>query len=1213
MKSFPYVMRLWIVLFAFLTVSSTVHAQEFSGRVTDSSGAVIPNAKITVHNQGTGINVTTITTGTGDYTVPYLKTGSYTLTASAQGFETMVKTDVTLHVEQTAVINFALKVGSVATTVTVKTDQELLDFSSADHGEVVENTRVTEIPLNGRDPNLMALLDAGVTWNSTYYQYQRPFDDTMTNLSINGGGGGNNELLLDGVSNEAAPSNSGSNSKISYVPPVEAVQEFKIVTNTYDAQFGRAAGGALNEVLKSGTNRLHGNAYEFARRTWLDANTWQNDWYLSRGGTGSAYRTPQMKWDQYGVELDGPVILPKLYNGKDKTFFLLQFENFKEIQPGTTFASVPDPNWVNGDFSNLTWYNGANQDYETIWLYDPLSLNCSGSTCTRQTFAAEAGHPGDPNYNKIPSSRMNAVAQKIMAYYPKPNTTPAAATNPFGNNYVTPTPQLERYRNALAKLDHNLTASDRFSIHYGYWERVETGNTNAMPGVIARGNLPHGERSHNFVAEWTHTFRANLLFDFRGTANVRTDYTNSGPAGFDETSLGWPSSMVNQFGYTRTVFPYIQPSEFAYIGSNAPSQTVDNTAALFPSLTWIHGKHSVHVGTDARFLQYAVTLNGGGPYFWVDRQWTQSNYVGSQWTNDSGNSFASMLLGTMTSGNFSINSQALWSTHYWAPFVQDDWKITSRLTLNLGIRWDFNEPQTERHNRADYAFDTTDVNPVDSQINHTLMPNGEAVKGGMTFLGVNGAPRTLYSLVKTNIQPRFGFSYAVSDRTVLRGGFGEMFSNPTPGGNLTGFSATTQYIASNDGGKTPTQNLSQPFTSFVQQTGASLGMLTSLGQGPFFLNPNFKIPSYWSYSMGIQQQLSKHDTMEISYVGSRSYNNNSSDNINRETAAYQQPCNPDLGGNPSICNNDYPTNPFYQISAFNGSGYYTAKTIQGGNFTRPFPAFTDMTEWQLNDGRTWYNSLQVTAMHKWDGRLTLHGTWTWSKLMDAGGWQDTTYRIPTRAIDGNDRPQRVTVSGVYLLPVGKGQKLLSNPDTLTMRVLDGVVGGWELGSAYIFELGWPWAVPNNPVEHYVHNAWVSRHVDKSTGYIRGVAACASKWVQASNGTWSIQPLSFNYTDSCPQTDFVAQPQYGATYNTVYTGIRVPNNQQFDSNLSKNFAIREGVKLQLRLEAFNTLNHPLWQINYTGSTQDTNFGTIERGPTGQSNQPRTLQLAAKVSW
>jgi hypothetical protein len=1202
-------------LFLFMALSSAVlHAQEFSGHVTDSSGADVPKASITVHSQNTGVDFKTVSTGNGDYTVPYLKPDVYTILVAAQGFETTIKTDITLEVDQVAVINFVLKVGKVTESVTVKADDALLDFGKADHGEVVENTRVTELPLNGGDPNMLALLNSGAVWTGNI-EYQRPFDDTMQNLSINGGGAGNNELMLDGVSNEAAPSNGGSNSVIAYVPPVDAVQEFKIITNAYDAQYGRAAGGALNEVLKSGTNRLHGDVYEFARRTFLDANTYQNNFLLSQGGSPTEYSRPRQSWDQYGAEMDGPIRVPKLYNGKDKSFFLLQYENFKEVVPNSTVTSVPSPQWINGDFSNLTYWNGSAGEYQPIWIYDPRSLTCDANgNCTRQTFAAEAGHPGEAAYNVIPSDRLNATAKAIMSYYPAPNTPTTAGTNPFANNFATPTPEVERYRNVLGKWDQNISSSDRFTLRYGYWERIETGSTNGMPGVIAQGNFPHGERAHTFATEETHTFTPNLLFNFKATASVRTDYTLNSPGGFDETSLGWSSSMVGQFGYAGGVFPSIEPSEFANIGGSAPNQTVENTLSILPSVTWIKGKHNIHAGLDARFLQYIVTANGGGPFFWADREWTQSNYIDADWNAYSGNTFASLLLGTATSGSFSNNAQAFWSQHYWAPYVQDDWKITRRLTLNLGVRWDVNMPQTERDNRAQYVFDTTAVNPVNSSVPATpLLPHG--VIGGPTFLGVNGNPRTLYATSWKNIQPRVGFAYALNNRMVLRGGFGEMFSNPTPGGNLAGFSATTYYDPSDDGGKTPNDNLSDPYSSVLQPVGASLGMETNLGQSQYFLNPHFKIPSFWSYSLGFQQQLSRTDTLEMSYVGSKSFNGATSDNINHETAAYQQQCNLDMGGNPDICNNDYPANPFYGVAAFSGSGnYYSgANGVQGGNFTRPFPAFGDVTEWQLNDGHTWYNSLQVTAMHKWNKTLTLHGTWTWSKLMDSGGWTDETYRVPYRGLDGNDRTHRVTISGVYLLPVGKGQRFLATPSGVIGHVLDTIVGGWEFAASYIYETGWPWVVPNNPNEHYLHSALVPRHVE-STGYIRGVAPCIGQWQQNAAGAWSVQTLTnFNYSGTCAQNDFQVIPDYGEYTNNVYTGIRVPNDQQFDTNLSKNFGLVRGLKLQIRLEAFNTFNHPLFQESYEGSAQDTNFGTIEKGPWGASNLPREVQIAAKIIW
>lgn len=1211
--------RLFLLLLTILLPATYATAQEFTGRVTDSTGAVVSKASVTALNLDTNVSINTVTNNTGAYTIPYLKPGNYSVTVLAKGFETSVHTGIVLQVGQTSTVDFSLKVGAASETVTVNADT-LLDVGKADIGEVVENARVTELPLNGRDPNMLSILNAGAIWTGSI-QYQRPFDDTQENLSINGGGSGQNALLLDGMSNEAAATNNTGNSKIAYVAPVDAVQEFKIVTNPYDASQGRAAGGVVDMTLKTGTNTLHGDVYEFARRTFLDSNFWQNDWIIAKAKGSSSYEstkqqyaTEQHKLDQYGAELDGPIRIPWLYNGRNKTFFLLQYENWNETVPNALVTSVPDPNWVSGDFSNLTWWNGSNNAYEPIWVYDPASLSCdTKGNCTRKTFAAEAGHPGDPAYNKIPQGRINSVAQTIMSYYPKPNLTPAQGTNPFGNNFSTPNPTTDRYRNVLGKIDENFTQRDRFSLRYGYWERVEVRNTNGMPGPIAEGQLPHGERSHTFAMDEVHTFSPNLLFDFRAVAVARADYSFGGPAGFDPTTLGWDSSLVNQLGPAgMSEFPEIQFSEFAYIGNNGSSQTVSNSLSILPSVTWIKGAHTIHAGLDARFMQSGNDVIGGGPYWWEDRQWTQSNYVASQWTNDSGNSFSSFLLGDMSSGNVSINTKTYWSQHYWAPFVQDDWKVTRKLTLNLGVRWDFNPAMTERHDYGDYAFDTESTNPIDSEVDHSLLPNGGPIKGGVTFLGVNGNPRLPYATIYTNIQPRFGFAYAVHPDTVIRGGFGEMFRNPQAGPNALGYSYSTSFNSSLDGGKTPYASIDNPYPQGITQPpGSSLGLRTYLGQGPWYLNPKYQVPSFWSYSAGIEQSFGRSSTLNLSYVGSQSFNTDTTDNINHWLASGMEPCNQDLGGDPAICNNNYPTNPFKGIDGFQGSSYYSADTIQQLNLQVPYPEFGTVRIYQANGGHSWYHSLQVTGMRKWSNSLTLHGTWTWSKSMDEGGWKDENYRNRYRHIDGNDRTHRITLSGVYVLPFGRGRTILPKSN----RLVDAFIGGWELGSLYIYETGWPWSVPSNPNENYIHSARLNRYTEQSTGYIRGVEPCVEQWQQDSDtNQWNLKQLTnYQYDGTCKQMDFHVVPQYGALYDTVYSQIRVPSNHQFDANFSKNFDIYERMKLQVRWEAFNVLNHPLWQEGYEGSAQDTNFGTIEKGPWGQSNLPRQMQLALKLIW
>jgi hypothetical protein len=1205
-----------LTLVVFLVLFSTsLYGQNstFTGHVTDSSGAVVPKAQITVHNQETGVTVNTTTAGSGDYTVPYLAPGHYSVSAETEGFKKENKTNITLQVSQTAVINFRLQVGSVDQTVTVNSDGALLDFGKADQGEVVENTRVTELPLNGRDPGMLSILSAGAVWTGSI-QWQRPFDDTQANLSINGGGAGNTALMLDGVPNTASSINNTGQAKIAYVPPVDSVQEFKIITNPYDSQYGLLAGGVEDVILKSGTNTLHGDVYEYARRTWLDANTWQNLYNIGHATPGtdiSAYKTPKMKWDQYGAELDGPVSIPKLYNGRNRSFFTVQYENFHEIEPNTVTDSVPSPQWVNGDFSNLVYWNGSG--YSPISILDPqnISQNANG-TWVRVPFGPTDSINPTSAPNIIPASRINPMAAKIISYYPAPNTVTPAGGNPFANNFTAAGNDVDRYRNVMGKWDQLLSSKDHFSLHYGYWERVENRSYDGFTGPEQEGQLPHGERSHTFTLEETHTFSPTLLFDFRANVSVRADYSYNGPA-FDPTALGWSAEQAAAMGpAAASEFPYLDISEFASFGTNSNGQTVSNALSLLPSATWIKNKHTIHAGLDARFMQSAVDVVGGGNDFWIDRTWTQTN-CGScgSWDPASGNSIASLLLGNPTSGTDAINVETFWSSHYWAPFVQDDWKVNKKLTLNLGVRWDFFPAETERHNQGNYAFNMTAVNPINSEVS---VPGYGQILGGVTYLGVNGNPRATYALTKANIQPRVGLAYALDSKTVFRAGFGESMRSPQNAPATYGYSSTTNYQANDPtrpGSTYPNlaNPISNPYSSVIQPTGSSLGMLEELGQGPFFLNSKYQLPSFWNYSVGIQHQFLKNDVINIAYVGTRLYNGDSSDNINRESAAAYAPCNPQTGGRIENCSNDNVTNPFIGVNGFQGSSYYTSTTLNALNFTRPFPEFTDITEYQLNDARTWYNSLQVTALHRWAHSLTMHGTWTWSKLMDAGGWTDETYRVQSRHIDPNDYTHRITISGVYLLPIGRGRSFLSN----TNRIVDGVLGGWELGSLYIYQTGAPWAIPGNPNENYVGSAYVHPHIQKDNGFIRLVAPCAEQYQENSSGVYQLKQLPFDYDGTCPGAAFQQVPNYGETLNTVYSGIRLPRTHQFDANLSKNFAIVDRLTLQIRLEAFNVLNHPLWSEQPDDSTNDSTFGLIERGVSGQSNLPRQMQLSAKVVW
>ncbi len=1239
----PACSRIFILIAGVCAFSTAMFAQNasFTGHVTDSTGAAVAQAHIAVRNQDTGVSVSTATTGAGDYTLPYLKPGRYTVSAAAPGFKTESKTDIDLQAAQVAVIDFKLAVGNVAQSVTVNGDESLLDRGDATRGEEVENTRVTELPLNGRNPVMLDRLNSSVIWNGNLI-WQRPFDGQVwTNLDMNGSGNYNTEIMLDGAPDQTPrPQNTGHTNG-GYVAPDDAVQDFKIVTNPYDSEYGESRGGVIDLDLKSGTNQIHGDIYEYMRRTWLDANWWVNDAEQVLNPTKTAlYATPQHKLDQYGAEFDGPVVLPKIFNGRNKLFFVAQVENWNEVEPAYADTSVPCTastcgDWADGDFSGLT-YNG-----QPVTIYNPYSTySC---TVAGKPEICRNPFPG----NKIPSGMLNPVAQTLLKYYPAPNQ-PGEAGTPWQQNYYAQEPTVDKYRNALIKLDWAPTQNDKYSLRYGYWERYETDISNGiLTGPAGYGEDPLGDRANTFGAQWVHTFSPTLLLNLMADLDVKAEIAGVSPTGFDVTSIGWPTSLTSQLG-GLAMMPGFEPSSFTNLsGGTGNGLTTTDALNVFPGLTWVKGKHTFHIGFDWRMGQYAIVTNAStDASLDFNQQWTQncwscgsgSDYTGNE--NTEGNSIASMLLGLGSGGSDGIGSTAFYSYKYYAPYVQDDWKVTPRLTLNLGVRYDLQPDDVERHNRADYAFNTTTPNPVDSTLPFTALATGAPVRdvGGITFLGVNGNPRNVFSTNLSEVQPRIGFAYSASNNLVLRGGFGELFQMNDEYPILNGFSTTTNYVGSPDGGLTPVNfnsgtgccfggNLSNPFPSITQPTGSSLGLLTNLGNGQSYINSNFQIPNVWIYSVGFEQQLTRNDTLEMSYVGNRAPNNETAINLNHWNGNDEALCNVQMGGRHEVCDDTYSSdhtaimgyvpNPYYHVAAFAGSTPYGQTTRQALNWTQALGgAFAGVTENQSNAAHSWYNSLQLTFQHRWTNHLTIHGTWTWSKLMDEGGtgsqtstnggqyYADNNYLIPFRSLDSLDRTQNATISVVWDLPVGRGRDFFSNMN----RVTDAVLGGWELASMPIFQSGAPYPMPSG--WDYVHSAKIKPYW--TNGNLQWYAPCY--WnTNAETGAITESQEAINF--GCSQPDFIQVPTYGATpwSNANLNDIREAWTILDDSNLSKNFKVWESLSMQLRLETFNTFNHPNFSGGaYNGINQYAGqIGATSGG--GQSNKPRYTQVAVKLRW
>jgi hypothetical protein len=1116
---------------------------------------------------------------------------------------------------------------------------------------------------------MLADLVAGAT-DSSPYGYHRPFDDNVTTTSVNGGGTGNVGMLLDGASNEAPAINITGGStegaaRNSYVAPVDSVQEFRMITSPYDAQYGLMAGAVEDVILKSGTNKIHGDVYEFARRTWMDANSWVNDYkitQLTAGATAASagLNTAKMKWDQFGFELDGPISIPKLYSGKNRSFFTVQWEHMKMFAPVTDTGSVPDPAWSGkdgkggGNFSNLTYYQASDGSYTPKQIYDPLTSTLTGGQWVRTAFAN----------NQIPltGGRMDAMAQAIAKMYPTPNQKTVADS--WNGNYVLSTAGIDKYNNILLKWDENISSKDRFNLRYGYWMRNTTYNGNGMPAPLTTGYVPKVARAHTFATNEVHTFSPNLLLEFKANVGVRDDILNGGSS-FDPTTIGWTKALVDQMGAQAAAneLPDIRLGgyacslgwggcEFTEVGNNGNTEAVKNSMNIAPMVTWIKGAHSIHAGLDARFWQNGYTHLAGGSNFFTDSSWTYATANHTTPSNFDGNDIASFLLGVPNSGGNQIWPGTYQTQHYWAVYVQDDWKITKKLTLNLGARWDFLPSLVTRRDIGNYAWDTMSYNPINNVagLDSKLAALGVSpVLGGVTFLGAaSNNSRHTYAMQRLNIQPRFGFAYALNNKTVLRGGFGASMRTPQNGPVVDGYSATTYSVTSdltNSGGVSMVfpllaNKLETPYATngIVQPTGRSLGLLTQMGDGNSFLNPAYKAPEFWSYSLGFERQLSKNSSINVSYVGSRLYKGETSTNINLQgDESLRYSCNVEQGGLPEWCGgvssdgkatyNNY-ANPFKGVSGFDtGNSHYTDTWRNKLDLTRPMPQFDDVTENLMNNGRTWYNSLQITAMHRMGKSLTLHGTETWSKSMSAGSWTDQNYGVVARNIDGGDVAHRISLSGIYTLPIGRGHMLLPTAN----RIIDTAIGGWELSGMSVISTGTPVTVTS----HYLHNAKLTkyRQADKHGIYQRFFEPCAERYVRndsASNTKDNYSPYSivkyndpntflggsnttYDYTGTCANgSDFRDVGSYAPSLRTTYTGMRTDGNKSFDTSLSKNFELYQSFKLQLRIDAFNVLNHPEWTGGPDTGTGDGNFGILDESG-GASNSSRIGQLSAKITW
>jgi hypothetical protein len=1121
---------------AILFAGVRCYAQSFTGAitgtVTDPSGAVVQGATVTITQKETNRRVAALSRADGTYLATALPVGEYRVEAAAPGFKVGVRSGITLELNQSAVINFALDVGIATERVEVAGDAALLETTTSDVGKVVDNRRILELPLNTRNVFTLINLTPGALGASTFrYDGQA--------WAVYGARTNMNEIVVDGIS-AVTPRPSGL-SATSVFPAVDAIQEFRLIGMNPPAEFGRTSGAVLNVVFKSGGNQVHGSAFEFLRNSVLDSN----DFFAnSRGQALASY-----KRNQFGGILSGPI-------RRNKTFFMVSYEGLRERKFASTTLTVPTALERSGDFSQTRASNG-----QQVQIFDPFS----GSTRTQF-----------PD-NKIPASAMDPVGVNLAKYFPMPNTPGAQFTNQ--NNYAASGANITDIDNFDVRIDHNLT--DRQRIFGRYSQRSSDENPAEMfPDAIkaASGREIQGDKPYNSVFEYSNTLSPTTVLTARtGVARVIFNLANQS-AGFLASSLGLPKTIDQNADVQY--FPEVQIAGYPTLGGSHADvrHSTLNTFPLVVSVSRTMSHHFLKAGFDGRLVRANIretrTADGTFPFAAAMTQGPSPLKASST----AGNAVASLLLGTGTSNGSEILYRGFKvqadQSYYFAWYLQDDWKVNSRLTLNLGIRYDFDTPKTERYNRLNW-FDPTVVSPLAGKV-----PGFPDMRGGLQFVGVNGNGRGNFDFVPNQVGPRLGMAWQATRKTVVRAGYGHLYSASYVSATVAdvpyGFDSETPWITSLDG-ITPLNRLSNPYPSgILPSLGASRGLLSAVGQG--FRAKEYPTPNSWTqqWNVTIQRSLPGNLLLEVGTIGARGRGMPFTYYANELDPKYQS-----MGSKLS----QLVANPFYGIVS---DGIFSSPTVSQGQLLRPFPQFTDLTDAQDQGSETWYNALQTTVKKRLGHGVQFETSYVWSKSIDRGeGSPQSHYRMDVeRSVSSRDTPHRFVASYLYELPFGKGRYFLRQ----LPNVLESLVGGWQFNGITTIQSGTALGITASNTAGTFGQTEYANNNGKSGALSGSAQSRLNRWFDTSVFS---QPEPYTFGNTSPRI----------------ADIRGHYTNNFDLSLFKEFhPVREWLKLQFRAEALNAFNRVQF-ANPNTSVTSSSFGRV----TAQANTPRQVQFGLKFLW
>ena len=1124
----------YIGLFAFLS-AQVLPVGTVDGTVKDPSSALLTGIKVTLTNVETGVTRDATTNESGYFFFPLVTPGRYEVATEKTGFkkatqETVVRTGI----RSTA--DFTLELGAVTESVQVAGQAALLETTTSAISRNVEKRVITDMPLLSRNVLMLINLSPGITNNTPSGGSNGLIDiDSYSYTSASGANNRTNEFLMDGIPNNVSD-------RVAYIPGVDAVEEFTVQTNALDAEYGHGGGMYVNVTTKGGTNEYHGNVYEFFRNDKLNANAF----FSNKNGS----KRPVFRFNQFGLTAGGPIV-------KNQVFWFFNFEGIRQKTPRQYLFTVPTALERSGDFSQT--FNAAGTAFQ---IADPLTTTSAGA---RTLF---------PD-NKIPANRLNGIAKNVLARYPNPTSLGNAFTH--ANNFFSEVPAPYGGENYSLRIDPNFR-QHRFFVRWSQNQGFPGQPTPWDIGGEGIGALEGNNRAQTSIG-LSDAFVLNPSTVITGQAGF-TRWTQEGiHPEFDPAKLGFPQALVNVM--QQRSFPQFSNSDMYYIGASEGQWFEHtNTFSYNVGVTRMSGSHNMKFGFQGQVKQNnSIPANRPTGEYNFNRAFTQPNAFVTG--NNLGNGIASLLLGTPGTGRISTNAATTPQSPWYGWYFQDDFKITQKLTLNLGLRYDLMLGLTERYDHNCFGLNFTVASPIETAAKAAyaanpipeLSPASFNVKGGLMYATAQDRRNVVTDT--GNIQPRIGLAYRVLPRTVIRTGYGIFYSVWwQPFVNSTGYSNQTDMITTLDGGLTPADMLSNPFPNGkTPPTGSSQGLSTFLGQSLSLYDYYRKNIRNDRWSFGVQHEIASGLQVEVNYVGQKARQ------LLLSTGGGDsgRVINAGWNGTGGVFDQKYISlgarlnarvpNPFKglipQPSALAGD------TITVSQLLNPFPQFQNINLIRTMGGTSNYNSLQIGANKRMSIGLSAQFAYTFSKQLENMRYVETSDANTTQMTGQFDNPHRVSAAIIYELPFGKdGMKT-------SIGAINKLIGGWQWSGLYIYQTGAAVGLPAAVA------TGTSPKIDNAT---------IDHWFNGA--ALKVMPA---FT---PRT----LPFY-------WGGLRAPAMNNWDMAFLKNtFVYKERVKLQFRAELINAFNRVWFGGLDTGITS-ANYTKL----TGQANYPRNIQLGLKLDF